>query len=147
MVSTTRQSFSEVYDIIYHMDEKMYKKIPNNFIELVKQNRDESYKVNIDYNKSINEQELMKETRIILSIIYRDYICDKKEKEALIVKEKEELIQYEKEKYEKYNPKNIFDNRKRITDEQDAQEETQLVIYDNKLTTKIKNFFKRIFRR
>lgn len=37
---TIKQSFSEVYDIIMHMEKEMINKIPNNFIDLIKNNRD-----------------------------------------------------------------------------------------------------------
>ena len=62
-------SFCEVYDILQHLNTKLYKKIPQSFIEFIDENRNKEYKVNIDYTKSINSQKLQKNTRIILSLI------------------------------------------------------------------------------
>ena len=56
MENTMNQSYSEVYDIIKHLDKKLYNKIPTGFIEMLKENMDNNYNVEIDYNKSINEQ-------------------------------------------------------------------------------------------
>jgi hypothetical protein len=40
---------------------------------------DKQYKLNIDYNININEQNLLSDTRIILSLIYRDYLLNEEE--------------------------------------------------------------------
>lgn len=106
MANITKQAFSEVYDIICHMD--LEKEIPNDFLELINKNRDVQYKVNIDYSKSINEQELQKGTRVLLAIIYREYLCSEEERNDLIRKDKEELNRIEAELREKYNPNNLF---------------------------------------
>ena len=67
MKNTTNQAFSETYDVINHMSKEMQEKIPKSFINLIKENRDLDYKVNIDYSIDIKEQ-LLKETKIILSL-------------------------------------------------------------------------------
>ena len=51
----------------------------------------------------LKEQELLLETRAILALIYRDYICTKEERKTLLLQEKEESEKLEKEKQEKYN--------------------------------------------
>ena len=96
-------SFSEVYEIILHMDKKISQKIPDKFINFIKQNKKEDYKTNIDYSKNINEQELQRGTRIILSIIYRDYLCEDEKKKKLMQEDNKELIKIENELKEKYN--------------------------------------------
>lgn len=40
MVDSINQAFSEVYDIINHMEKELYSKIPKGFLEMVKGNRD-----------------------------------------------------------------------------------------------------------
>ena len=48
MEETTKQAFSEVYDIIEHMEEKVKEKIPKGFINFIKENMDLNYKIKID---------------------------------------------------------------------------------------------------
>ena len=84
-------SYNETYDIICHLDKNLYDKIPKNFLELIKKNVEPDYKVNIDYSKSINDQDLKKDTRILLSLIYRDYLCSQEEKNKLIQNDKRQL--------------------------------------------------------
>lgn len=102
MESTTNQAFSEVYDIINHMQKDIYTKIPQGFIKMLYKNRDLDYKVNIDYSKSINEQEILQETRVILSLIYRDYVCLPEKRKELLEIEQEELKKEEERLKEKY---------------------------------------------
>ena len=147
MVNITSQVFSEVYDIIYHMEEELFNKIPKGFIKMVQQNRDENFVVNIDYCKSINDQELQRGTRVVLSLIYRDYICSKEEREEIITNDEKELKHVEEEIREKYNPHNIFKNRKyKVEDMQEENDNTEMIIYKEniiqKLVRKIKEFLK-----
>ena len=84
----TRKAFSEVNEIINHLEEDIYKKIPSKLIEKIIENKDNDYKTNINFNKSINDQKLLEETRVILALIYRDFICNEKEKQKLINNDK-----------------------------------------------------------
>ena len=112
MKDIDKKVFSEVYDIIYHMDKGLYNKIPKQFLDFIKENKDNNYIVNIDYSKNINEQGLLQQTRVMLSLIYRDYLCSEQERIELIEKDKKELKRIEDEIREKYNPDNIFKNKK-----------------------------------
>ena len=61
------------------------------------------YNFELDHSKSINEQNLLHETRIILSLIYRDYICDAEEKKILLEKDKKDIQKEMEFLREKYN--------------------------------------------
>ena len=111
MENTISQAFAEVYDIIMHLEKDLYNKIPKSFLELLEKNRDKEYKFNIDYLKDINEQYLLQDTRAILALIYRNFLCD--EEQRLKLKEQEEILlkKSKKKLYEKYNTDNIFRNK------------------------------------
>lgn len=40
MVNTINQSFSEVYDIVMHLEPELIKRIPNKLIDMIESNRD-----------------------------------------------------------------------------------------------------------
>ena len=67
-----------------------------------------TYKVIYDNTKSLNEQNIKQETRAILSIIYRDYICDKETKEKIIQKDRKEWLELEEKKKEEYKNTELF---------------------------------------
>ena len=138
-------SFSEVYDIILHMDKELVKKIPEKFIKFVEQNKAEDYKTNIDYSKSINQQELQKGTRVILSIIYRDYLCSSEKKKELMQNDEDELKRIEQKLREKYNLDNLFKKKEKIEEITKCVEiiEYKAENFLIKLIKKFISFFKR----
>lgn len=136
----TRQAYSEVYNIINHFEKELYAKIPQSFINAIEKNRDLNYKVNIDYTKTINEQELLRETRVILSLIYRDYLCTDEQRKEIILNDKEEL----NEKYE-INFEKIKNKRKKTYDTTEI-EDKQLVRIEEKWYKRIFNKILSIFK-
>ena len=97
-----------MYVILKHSNKEVINKVSNKFINMVEKHMSKEYMPNINYNKNINEQKLMQETRIILSLIYRDYLCDEKKRKELIIDDENELNKIENELREKYNPDNLF---------------------------------------
>lgn len=145
-IKDNKRVYNEIYDIISHMESRLTNKIPKDFIKLIEQNRDENIKVNIDYSKSINEQELQRETRVVLSLIYRDYLCSEEERNALIEKDKKELESIEAELREKYNPDNLFKKAKvENTEEKDVNTNKDMIIYKENIIQKIFRKLKKIF--
>lgn len=136
----TRQAYSEVYNIINHFEKELYAKIPQSFINAIEKNRDLNYKVNIDYTKTINEQELLRETIVILSLIYRDYLCTDEQRKEIILNDKKEL----NEKYE-INFEEIKNKRKKTYDTTEI-EDKQLVKIEEKWYKRIFNKILSIFK-
>lgn len=138
-----KKVFSEVYDIIFHMEKELYNKIPKQFIHFIKENKDDNYIVNIDYSKSINEQELLQQTRVMLSLIYRDYLCDEEERKELLENDKKELKRIEDEIRETYNPDDIFKNKK----PENYDNNLPIEIKRKNLLEKIIEFIKKIIKK
>lgn len=137
-------SFSEVYEIILHMDKELVKKIPEKFINFIKQNKKDNYITNIDYTKSINEQELQRGTRVVLSIIYRDYLCDDAKKKELMQNDNIELKKIEDELREKYNIDNLF---KKKNNQLEVEEKKLIVDIQKKWYQKVWEFVNKLFKR
>ena len=146
MLELTSQSFSEVYDIINHLEKNLYDRIPQSFIDLIKQNLSNKYVSKIDYNKSINEQEISREARSILAIIYRDFICSNDKKEELQRRDQQELKVQESKIF---NNEYVFKNKesKKIVVEQSVEQKNLLVkVKKESILTKIINFIKKLFQ-
>jgi hypothetical protein len=133
-------SFSEVDDIIKHMDRKMQEKIPNTFKKFIKENCDLSYDVNIDYSRNLNDQ-IQKNTKVIISIIYRDYLVEGERKRQL-----QELDSKAIE--EKYNIDNIFNKKNKVNTnselEKDNNENNVTLVEANVQSNFIKKFINKI---
>ena len=87
----------------------------------------------------------MPDTRAILSLIYRDYICEETEKEILLKKDNEEINKYEEKLKEKYDIDNIFKNRRKEQEKTQYDKSIQIVRYKESIIKRIFNKIKRIF--
>jgi len=145
MEDKRKRAFAEVYDIIQHSEKGIKEKISPKFINILENNMDRSQTVNIDYNKELREPNILHETKIILGIIYRDYLCSTAEREQLIKDENELYNKIEKAKQEKYSVDNLFKNVKYSVEK--TNEPTEIVVikelkWYEKIFNKIKGFFK-----
>lgn len=152
MRNTTNQAFSEVYDVINHMSEEMQEEIPKSFMNLIKDNRDLEYIFNIDYTIDIKKQ-LLKESKVILSLIYRDYLCSKEKREELLALDLEEIRREEKILQEKYQidfesrKKEKIQNEEEIEDTEQEKINLPIEVEKEKWYMKIFNFIKKIFKK
>ena len=64
------RALKEVYVILENSEEKIKRKIPENFKLFVSKNMDKEYIPNISFNNEIWEDTIMEETQQILAIIY-----------------------------------------------------------------------------
>lgn len=142
------KAFSEVEQIIKLMPESLQNKIPDRFKNIIFTEKSQAYIPNI--KESFEQCNIMEETKIILAVIYRDFLCSEEEKKEIKLKDSQKLMEYEKELREKYNPDDIFKNKKnnQIKIEETQSEETAMVEYKEKnflqkLFDKIKQLFKK----
>lgn len=135
------QAFSEVYDIINHLDTKLYNRIPTSFIEMIKENKDNTYQPQIDYRISINKQKLLKDTRTILSLIYRDYICSVQKREELKYNDIMELKKEQEENAIELNHEDIFKKKKQDVS---INLNTEIVEYKENIFKRIINFIRKL---
>lgn len=89
--AVTRRAFAEVYQILQHSEDSVVKRIPNSFMMFLQEHLDKTWQGHLDFSKSLREMELLRETRIILSIVYRDFVCSESKRKELIEKDRIEL--------------------------------------------------------
>lgn len=107
------KAFKELSEIIKFFPRNEYEKIPKSFIDFMEGKMDKSYEYIVEHVDDFQNQEMLEETKILLSIIYRDFIASPDEKKQIIRMEKKELLKEEKRIQEKYNLDNIFKKNKK----------------------------------
>jgi len=136
-------AFSEVYTIINILSEELTKNIPTQLLELIEKERNENY--NFKYNDSlpIDEQDISSEAKAILTLIYRNYLCDSDEK-----KELDEIFEINEKKYYEKLTTNMFKNSQKPENNEEIVDntETELIVYKENVITKIIKKFISIFR-
>lgn len=135
------KAFSEVEQIIKLMPESLQNKIPNKFKNIISTEKSQEYIPNI--KEPFEECNIMEETKIILAVIYRDFLCSEEEKKEIKLKDSQKLMEYEKGLREKYNTDNIFKNRKNTSNILSTEENECTAIVE----VKEKSFLRKIFEK
>ena len=128
--------YKDTYTIIEMMDDNLKSKINSDFIRFLKENQDSSFEGTINKNIPLKEQNLREEIKIMLSLIYIDYFCEKEQKEKIIQREENNLREfYSRDIFEKNNIPNI------------TEETKEMVVYKETLIQKIINKIKSFFNK
>ena len=138
-------AYKEAIEILKYVPDKDIQKIPKEKLEFYKANMDNEYNYKLDMTKEFEEQEMLDITKAILANIFRDYWATPYQKESIEAKEKYDLEKLEEKKREKYNPDNIFKDKK----EEKVIENTNLPVEIKKETffEKLINFIKNLFNK
>ncbi len=146
-----KRSLTELNTILNYMSIELIKKVPAKFINFISTNMDKEYKPDINKNIPIHEQNISKDTKVLLSLMYRNYWCDEATKIELLHQDLLEKQKYEEKLREKYNVDNIFKNRNKeidieetiVKEEIHALTEYKEKNFIQKIFDKIKSIFKR----
>ena len=133
------RAYTEVLEILSHFSKEDYSKIPDEEIEYFKNNMDKTYEFSINPEEDLSKQNISKEANAIIVNLFIKYYATEEQKNKIneilsLNQEKEEQL-----KREKYNPDNIFNNRK-MNYNNDIVENDKLL-----MVIKKENFFVRFF--
>lgn len=109
MDNTYERSYVEVLEILKYIPREEYEKIPKDYIEFYKENKDKNYK----YKYNQNSPKTLRKTDAIIIYLYKNYIASDEEKDEIEKNLKLNSQRAEIEKRRKYNPDNIFRENKR----------------------------------
>lgn len=144
-----RRAFKELSEILKYIPKEEYDKIPNNFLNLMENVKDENYKFSFNPDVNLEKQELLKETEILLGILFLKYWANEQEKQEAYRKLDENEQKYIQEQNEKYSIDNIFKKPESVSEPQEEaqiQESNLPVEYHEGIWNKIVGFLKRIFK-
>ena len=130
--------------ILEYTSEDLKNKIPKKFLDFLQSIQSETYKFEYDKTKKLDEQKLKPKTRGLIALVYQDYICNEAEKEEYIQKSQKLIKQIEESKREKYNPNDIFKDKKIETDK-DTTNTVEIVEYKESIIKRIIRKIKNIF--
>ena len=133
-----RYCFYELSEILRYMPIGYNKKLPEKFKTLINENKiSNGFAYNID--KSLDNQEMLYDTKVLLSILYRTYWCSDEKRREL--EEKDNNILKNKYSYE-----NLFKEKNKIGNfnEDDCK---SLEVVQDKWYQKLMNFIKKCVKR
>ncbi len=139
-------SLYQIYEIIKYMAPNLKARIPKKFISYFENNKSKDYNWKIDEVLPLEKQNLLLTTKEILTVLYRDYICDDLEKIKVNKILNDNEIEYQNQLKEKYNFEDIFKNKSNKEKNTTIENEQISVItykksFLSKIINKIKPFF------
>lgn len=134
------KAYKEVYEILKYVPEQEKEKIPKKVIDAIKNNMDTNYNFRIEESEIFEEIQLLRETKSILAVIYRDYWANESEKTRILQKQNYDIQKEEEKKQKKYNYDHLFKNK-----QNNNKEIKELIVYEEQKWYKkfikfIKNF-------
>lgn len=142
MKQVMRQAYSEVNEILKYLPKEKIEKIPQKYMFLFQNCGLEGYKPMIDPNKPINEQKVVHETLVILTILKYNYWCSSDEERR---KMEEKMKANDRKNAERYD---ISKLNNRVAKTSDVNMNVNLPAkiekqnWFSKIIDKIKNLFK-----
>ncbi len=78
MINTNKMPYIavEINEILRYMSDDILSKIPNDVKIYFSNIASKDYIFRYDENKSLEEQRIQKETKEMIAIIYKDYVCN-----------------------------------------------------------------------
>lgn len=108
LTNEQKKVYREVSDIINMMTRKMKEKVNSKIVDFIERNKDNRKKSNINPNIKLKEQKIDKNTKTIMALIYRDYICTDEEKRKILEDENNKLEEEKSEKQKNQKKQNML---------------------------------------
>lgn len=141
-------AFAEIDEILNLLEDRYREKVPEKVRTFFKEEKMVDYVPTIDINTPLIQQNLKRETIVLLSILNLNYWCDTPEEKQEILNELSNNEKEKQELLEKYNPDNLFKNKQEEKQEIVQTEELSIVEYKKpnfiqKILSKIARLFKK----
>lgn len=149
MTKVQKNALTEVFEIINHLNDNDYNKIPREVVNAIRENRNTDYLYLIDESTSIDNQEISTEARAILFNLFRDYFATDKEKNKILNYQKKAKYNINKSNNEEHRNINTYFTKKRVSEElnkigKEVNTKDLVKTVERKWYTKIFSYIKRI---
>ena len=134
----------ELDEILKYLPNEYLSKIPYEIRKNIKQKKDSNYTWNYDETKELSEQNINRETIIMLAYLNMQFLLNVEEKTVMEQFHKYNEEKVEKGKLEKYNPNNIF---KANNTDSESNKVMLVTIEEKKWYQKIFDFLKKFISR
>lgn len=142
-------AYSEIYEILNMMEDEDREKIPKKLQDFFEEERIKEYNPKIRVDIPLTEQNLKRETVVILVILIINYWCDSEEEKQSFIDELEKNKKLKEDLAEKYDPSNLFKNKKEKNEENVIKQikDVEMIEYKENIFTKLKKWFGKIFNK
>ena len=136
---------SELQEIFKYLDASILEKIPDDLKKHIAETQNHDYSFKLDKNKELIEQDILQETKQILSTIFLKYCCTEAEKEEILQRHREIKESAENKKIGLEELQKIFDNKVKYGNQTATAKEIaeiKQVSWYQKMINILKKFFR-----
>ena len=153
MKQAYKKAYTEILEIIKYLPHNEYEKIPEEKLKFYEKYKDSLYQFEYNPNKSLNEQNVSRETKVLIVDLFKETIATKTQKEKLNILLLQNEKEYQNKLYEKYSYDKLFNKRQnRIIVENKKEEKNEninnnVTVYKENIFFKVYQFLKSIFNK
>lgn len=141
-------AYAEIDEILNLLEYKYREKVPEKVRAFFKEEKMPDYTPSIDVNIPLIQQNLKRETIVLLAILNINYWCENEEEKQFFLNELAKNEEENKKLEEKYNPDNLFKSKQEKLIDKSRQAGQELIEYKetnfiSKLLKKIKQLFRK----
>lgn len=137
--------YKEIYEILKYIPKNELAKLPNGFVKFIEKNMDMNYTYKVEYIQDFEKQPMLKGTRIILAILYRDYWATPQKKQEIIERDKKQIKEKQEADRKKYDIETIL-SKQREQIKSNEPKLNEIVPYKESLLSRIKSKIKSWFK-
>ena len=141
------KAYTEVNCLLEYLPQSYIDKLPKKLIELIQNQSNEQYNINIDTNKSLLEQNFSKKAKDLIAVIKYNYWSTNEEKQQLQQIFYDNENKYQKELSEKYDLDNIFKKKESKMEMPQIENNVQMVVYKENILIRIFNKLKNLIKK
>lgn len=123
------EASAELIEILNYFPKSEVEKIPLKLRIFFKRVANPNYCAKIDPYKPLNQQNIKEKTKDLIAVLYRNYWCNKEEKDLLDAQLSENDKKYEEKIKEQYKSNNIFNNSPKNIENTFVEKYTELIEY------------------
>ena len=139
----------EVDEILNYLSDEEYAKIPKDIINAIKENKDKYYVWKYDESRELKDQDLNRDTIVILSYLNMEYLLSQEQKELMEEIHKANEKENDKYKAEQHGIESLFNNKEKKETNIKLEEKTvqnELIPCEEGVLKKIIRFIKNLFK-
>lgn len=141
-------AYAEIDEILNLLENQYREKVPEKVRIFLKEEKMPDYTPTIDVNIPLIQQNLKRETIVLLAILNINYWCENEDEKQFFLNELAKNEEEKKKLKEKYNLDNLFKNKQEKLIDESMQTGQELIEYKetnfiSKLLKKIKQLFRK----
>ena len=120
-----RKAYTELNELLKYLPKEQVKKIPRSIRQGIKSQMDVHHVFVVDPYKTLDEQDMLDETKALLVEIFERYLCEEEDRDRWKIYDKFCFDRIEELKREKYNPEDVFVNRNNEKEEEEQEDSVE----------------------